>query len=127
MNFNDFCSGKGRYRRLNYFALIGSYEYGLFRDARCRNKRTVDKFAEEVHKSLSKGIPLAWVTFTFQNMRDSSRIGRFGFHMRIINGFNKNKNQIIYTDSWGKGHEKKYMALNDAAAINLMLLQITTR
>ena len=127
LNFNDFCSGKGRYRRLNYSALIGSYEYGLFRDARCRNKRTVDKFAEEVHKSLSKGIPLAWVTFTFQNMRDSSRIGRFGFHMRIINGFNKNKKQIIYTDSWGKGHEKKYMALNDAAAINLMLLQITPR
>lgn len=127
LNFNDFCKGKGRYRRLNFYALIGSCEYDIFREARCKSKREVEKFAEEIHGSLSKGIPLAWLTFTFQNMRDGSPVGRFGYHMRIINGFNRKTNQIIYTDSLGKGHEKKYMSMDDARAITLMLIQITPR
>ena len=127
LNFNDFCSGKGRYRRLDIAALIGNYDYDLFREARCKNKREVEKFAESIQNSLNKGIPLAWVTFTFLNMKDGQQIGKFGLHMRIINGFNQQTNQIIYTDSWGRGHEKKYMGMNDARAITLMLLQITPK
>lgn len=127
IKFDDFCKGKGRYRRINVAALISSYEYDLFRSARCKPQRLVDRFNKEVQESLNAGIPLAWCTFTFQNMKDGRRIGNFGLHMRIINGFNPQTNQIIYTDSWGKGHEKKYLALNDAWAITLMLIQITPK
>ncbi len=130
LDFSDFLIGKQRKQRakyVNYKTLISSYEYEIFRDARCKNKNDVEKFTKNIYESLNKGIPLAWVTFTFKNMKKNSPVGAFGFHMRIINGFNRKNDQIIYTDSWGKGHEKKYMSINDARAITLMLLQITPR
>jgi hypothetical protein len=29
--------------------------------------------------------------------------------MRLIIGYNEEKSEIIYTDTWGAGHEHKYM------------------
>lgn len=127
VNFNDFCFRKGRYKRLDIKGLISNYEYDIFCDARNKNKRDTAKFDAIVKDTLSKGIPLAWCTFTFDNTKPGQKVGRFGFHMRIINGFNPKTNQIIYTDSWGKGHEKKHISLAEARAITLMLLKITPK
>ena len=43
------------------------------------------------------------------------------------NGYNAKSNSIIYTDSWGKGHEKKTLPLNDAWTQTLMLIAVTPR
>lgn len=40
-----------------------------------------------------------------------------GGHMRLIIGFNAKTGDIIFTDSWGAGHEIKRMSLRDAAAM----------
>jgi hypothetical protein len=37
--------------------------------------------------------------------------------MRLIIGYNTAKNEIIYSDSWGPGHEQKRMSLEDAWVI----------
>ena len=37
-----------------------------------------------------------------------------GGHMRLIIGYNTKTNDIIFTDSWGAGHEIKRMCYNDA-------------
>ena len=37
-----------------------------------------------------------------------------GGHMRLIIGYNSKTNDIIFTDSWGAGHEIKRMAFGDA-------------
>jgi hypothetical protein len=42
-----------------------------------------------------------------------------GAHMRLIVGYNfkdKEKPELIFSDSWGAGHEKKSMLLADAFA-----------
>jgi hypothetical protein len=41
-----------------------------------------------------------------------------GGHMRMIIGYNAAKQQIIFTDSWGAGHEVKRMAAGDAARVS---------
>jgi hypothetical protein len=38
-------------------------------------------------------------------------------HMRLIIGYNPGTWSLIYSDSWGQGHEKKVMPLSDAEAI----------
>ena len=50
---------------------------------------------------------------------------RGGGHMRLIIGYNDIKKEIIFSDSWGAGHEKKRMAAADASAatMGLYLLQ----
>ncbi|MFT5131040.1 MAG: hypothetical protein ACI8W8_004674 [Rhodothermales bacterium] len=37
--------------------------------------------------------------------------------MRLIIGYNAKANQLIYSDSWGTGHEFKRMSMEDAWAI----------
>ena len=40
-----------------------------------------------------------------------------GGHMRLIIGYNSKTGDVIFTDSWGAGHEIKRMALPDAEAM----------
>ncbi|MDB6137458.1 MAG: hypothetical protein JWO94_530, partial [Verrucomicrobiaceae bacterium] len=37
-----------------------------------------------------------------------------GGHMRLIIGYNTKNADVIFTDSWGAGHEIKRMSLKDA-------------
>ena len=40
-----------------------------------------------------------------------------GGHMRLIIGYNAKTREILYTDSWGAGHERKRMPEDQAFAI----------
>ena len=42
---------------------------------------------------------------------------QFGGHMRLIIGYNARTDEILYTDSWGPGHELKRMNSGRAFAI----------
>jgi hypothetical protein len=37
--------------------------------------------------------------------------------MRLIIGYNLKTSEVIFTDSWGAGHEQKRMAMDDAWTI----------
>ena len=100
-----------------YGTEIKDFKYDIFRDVRNKNQRECDKFMTLICNSLNKWIPSAWCTFPFYHNQSGKRIGKFSFHMRIVDGFNTKEKTVIYTDSRGHGHEKKYMNLNDAAAI----------
>ena len=45
----------------------------------------------------------------------------FGGHMRLIIGYNDRTQEILYTDTWGAGHELKRLSLADAWTITLGL------
>jgi hypothetical protein len=42
--------------------------------------------------------------------------------MRLIIGYNEDKEEIIYTDSWGEGHAKKSMDAGEAFSMTNVLL-----
>ncbi len=76
------------------------------------------RFMTKVVEYIDQGIPLSWCL----------RLGMFpekdipqaqGGHMRLIIGYNTKTEEIIYTDSWGKGHEFKKMPLAHAFASSL--------
>lgn len=71
------------------------------------------QFSLIVKEHVDKGVPLLWAL----------ELGRFpeepplpgegqisGGHMRMVIGYNTAKNQILFTDSWGAGHELKRMS-----------------
>ena len=66
---------------------------------RFRKPSSAQNFKYSINDSIKKGIPLLWCTPK---------------HMRIINGYDSNKNEVIYTDSWGPTHEAKRMPLEEA-------------
>ena len=84
-------------------------------------------FGKLVQDSVTQGAPLLWAVelpFTpvpvrvgFPGDSPSAQIQdpqSGGGHMRLIIGYNTKTNDIIFTDSWGAGHEIKRMAFSDA-------------
>ena len=47
-----------------------------------------------------------------------------GGHLRMIIGYNTQKDEIIYSDTWGRGHEKKSMSTENAFTITNSLFSL---
>lgn len=81
-----------------------------------------DKFKRIVHENIDKGVPVMWglqLGLFPENGQKPRQIG--GGHMRLIIGYNNTTNEIIFSDTWGAGHEKKRMAAPDASAATMGL------
>ena len=75
------------------------------------------KFSAGVRQQVNAGIPVFWgVTlgiFPERGVNPQST----GGHMRLIIGYNDKKKEILFTDTWGEGHELKRMPEDWAFAI----------
>ena len=75
------------------------------------------KFSSGIRQQVNAGIPVFWgVTlgiFPERGVNPQS----VGGHMRLIIGYNDKKKEILYTDTWGEGHELKRMPEDWAFAI----------
>ncbi len=88
-----------------------------------------DKFMKIIRENIDKGVPIMWALQLGkypENGEEARQSG--GGHMRLIIGYNNAKNEIVFSDSWGAGHENKRMAAPDASAatMGLYLLQPST-
>jgi len=73
-------------------------------------------FVKALHDQVNAGNPLFWgVTLGLYPEEDIPQAR--GGHMRLIIGYNDRTKEIVYTDSWGAGHEYKRMPLDVAWAI----------
>jgi hypothetical protein len=84
-------------------------------------KSKFTKFKKDVRAQVAKGIPLFW----------SVQLGIYpepeipqasGGHLRLIIGYNDKKKEILYTDTWGAGHELKRMPEDWAWTITRCLM-----
>ena len=82
-----------------------------------------DRFKGKVVEFVDAGVPLLWAL----------QVGVFpepgipqqgGGHMRLIIGYNEKTDEILYTDSWGAGHELKRMKTPYAFAASMQLVTI---
>ena len=84
-------------------------------------KSKFTKFMKDIHQQVDKGIPLFWGvmlgTYPEPEIPQSK-----GGHMRLIIGYNDKKREILYTDSWGAGHELKRMPAEWAWTISHCLM-----
>ena len=75
------------------------------------------KFSAGLRQQVNAGIPVFWgVTlgiFPERGVNPQS----VGGHMRLIIGYNDKKKEVLYTDTWGEGHELKRMPEDWAFAI----------
>ena len=86
------------------------------------------KYLKEIRSYIDSGLPLLWAL----------ELGRYpekpqltpqtaGGHMRMIIGYNDTTEEIIFSDSWGAGHEFKKMKMTDSykATLGLFVLKPT--
>ncbi len=120
VEFDDFVAVRGNYRILDYSGLLQALDPETYRKFRLRDQRDYQKFRQKVIASIDQGLPLAWgVGGPYQ--------GGVIRHLRIINGYNPKTDQVIYTDSWGAGHEHKAMSFEEAWSLTTELLEVTPR
>lgn len=79
------------------------------------------RFMKDVHDQVNKGIPLFWGVTLGTYPEPESPQGKGG-HIRLIIGYNDKKKEILYTDTWGAGHELKRMPAEWAWTISHCLL-----
>lgn len=94
----------------------------LYKAVRIGRKADYNKFIDRVKKYVDGGCPLSWSVHL--GMFEESTPTGVGGHLRLIIGYNTQKNLIIYSDTWGRGHEKKYMPMEEAYTITHSLFSL---
>ncbi len=95
-------------------------------------KRRVSEkeFISFVKEYVDKGVPLLWGLALGEKPEDPPLPGSGqvrGGHMRMVIGYNVAKNKLLFTDSWGAGHELKRMTMLDAYDVTLGLFSMAPR
>lgn len=75
------------------------------------------KFISGVKTQVDKGVPICWGVTLGLFPEPGVSMQSNGGHMRMIIGYNTKTREILYTDTWGAGHELKRMPEDQAFAI----------
>ena len=90
---------------------------------RPKNKSDISRFQRQVQTHLDEGVPLLW-TVLLGFTKEPGIPQNAGGHMCLIIGYNTQKEEILFSDSWGAGHELKRMSAADAWTITTGALTI---
>lgn len=99
-------------------------------DSRRNRRVSLKEFVSIIKDHVDKGVPLLWglELGRFQEIPPLPNGGQVsGGHMRLVIGYNAAKNQVLFTDSWGAGHELKRTAAMDAYEETLGLYSMSPR
>lgn len=84
-----------------------------------------DRIRRDVRESVDAGIPILWtLQVGIFPEQGSERLQGSGGHMRLIIGYNQKSDELLFSDSWGRGHELKRMKFADAIAATTGLIAI---
>lgn len=95
-------------------------DYRVFQALRL--KKPWRDFSGYIRSNIDRGIPVMWSILVFPKNRQGP-VNVSG-HLRLITGYNSTRGELIYSDSWGPGHEKKRMKLSDAWVITTRLFTL---
>jgi len=85
----------------------------ILRETLTKYPAEMDRVFRLFQRHIDTGIPVLWSVMIGVLPQSKDPKG-FGGHTRLIIGYNAKSREIIYSDSWGMGHEKKRMPLVDA-------------
>jgi len=107
-------------RVLDVQSIYSAMQPDILREARTHNKAEEDRFQQTVQDHIDQGVPVIWSVILGIVPEENAQQG-IGAHMRLIIGYNSQKNEILYSDPWGPGHELKRMPAGDAWTITMGL------
>lgn len=97
----------------------------VLREAFVRSGNAGERFRSDVRASVDAGIPLLWcLQVGIFPEQGSERLQGMGGHLRLIIGYNRKTDEVLFSDSWGRGHELKRIKLEDALAATTGLFAI---
>lgn len=110
---------------MNYKKLSEDREYPVQREVMLSNDRACDAFEKNVMERIEESDPLFWAVRLGDVPETGVVPGEHNQHMRLIVGYNEERGEILYSDSWGEGHELKRMDGKDALSITHGMYYLT--
>ncbi|MFC1498322.1 C39 family peptidase [Verrucomicrobiota bacterium] len=111
---------------LNAGAIYNDMDADALKESRLKKKADMDKFQKFIKKYIDKGIPLV-LSVMLGKIEEKEIPQARGGHMRLIIGYNLKSKEIIYSDTWGSGHEFKKMSMEDVWCITTGLYTVEPR
>ena len=100
---------------------LGAVDRGVFREVRLRETGAYRRFLSDIAEEIAASRPLLWaVQLDLSPVEEPTT----GGHMRLIVGFNPATEEVLYSDSWGRGHEAKRMRVEQAWVMTSGLLKL---
>ena len=97
-------------------AYLAQMNSEILKEVRLKSGADFGRFKRDIQRSIDEGIPLVWSVRL--GMIEEEQIPQaVGGHMRLIIGYNSIANEVLYSESWGFGHEEKRMPIDDAWTI----------
>jgi hypothetical protein len=113
--------------RRNPKLLFGMMRSPAFIHMRRKDRSDFGKFKRAIHTNINNGIPVFW-GLLYGIIKEQKQISnRVGGHMRLITGYNDKTNELIYSDTWGAGHEFKTMKIDKAWAVTIDIFTLKPR
>ena len=109
----------------NYKKLSEDREYPVQREVMLSNDRACDAFEKNVMERINESDPLFWTVRLGDVPEKGVAQGDHSPHMRLIIGYNEERGEVLYSDSWGEGHELKRMDGKDALSITQGMYYLT--
>ncbi len=103
-------------------AIFGAMKGAVLREVRTKNRGDLERFQRTLRDQVDRGVPLLWTVHL--GLMGETGLRQTGGHMRILIGYNPKTNDVLFTDSWGAGHELKRMSAADAWTITTGLTTI---
>ena len=115
-----------RNRMVYWNETLEQMDLDVLRAMRLGEKSDYRKFQTTLREYVNKGIPVIWCV-TLGIVPEENLSQARGGHMRLLTGYNEKTSTVVYSDSWGAGHEKKTMPMDDAWVITDAVLTLEPR
>ena len=98
--------------------IYGSMDVSILKEVRSKNRSDYERFRRRIEAEINQGVPLLW-TVMLGLIPEPNIPQNAGGHMRLIIGYNASSEEVLFSDSWGAGHELKRMSMVDAWAMTM--------
>ena len=129
IDYNDFAEVTGpNMRSIDTMKIYAAMDAETLKESKVRQVQGLDMFRKNIIQYTTQGVPLVWacVVGKYPEQPDIGHEGAFG-HIRLIIGFNAKAQEVLYSDSWGPGHELKRLPVGEAWAMTSGLTVLKPR
>ena len=108
--------------------IYAAMDADTLKDSKARQSQGMESFKKSIVQYTAQGVPLVWacVVGKYDENPPLGHEGAFG-HIRLIIGYNAKTQEVLYSDSWGRGHELKRLPLETAWTMTFGLTVLKPR
>jgi len=129
INYLDFTEQVGpNARMVDTLKIYAAMNADTLREAKARQAQGLEGFRKNIVQYTTQGVPLVWacVVGKYPENPPIGQEGAFG-HIRLIIGYNAKTQEMLYSDSWGPGHELKRLPIDSAWSMTFGLTVLKPR